>query len=299
MVDTRRGVFLGAGAYLLWGLFPLYWPLLDPAGAVEVLSHRVLWSLLVVGALLAFTRRAAELREVLHDPRRFGRLSLAAVLIGANWFTYIYGVTHGQVVETSLGYFINPIVTVLLGVVVLKERLRPTQWVAIGAAGLAVLVLTVQNGGPPWIALVLALSFGGYGLLKKTAGVGAVAGLAVETAVLAPLAAGYLAVLGVRGDLVFGSAGAGNALLLMSAGVVTAIPLLLFGAAATRVPLTTLGLLQYVTPTMQFLLAVLVLGEPLPLLRLVGFAMVWAGLLVFTVDVVRHRQQRLPVLDPV
>lgn len=300
MVDTRRGVLLGAGAFFLWGLFPLYWPLLEPAGPFEVLSHRVLWSLLAVGALVAVTRRSADIQVVLRDRRRLSRLSLAAVLIGGNWFTYIYGVTHGHVVETSLGYFINPIVTVLLAVLVLKERLRPTQWVAIGTATVAVLVLTVENGRPPWIALVLAFSFGGYGLLKKTAGVGAMVGLLVETAVLAPVAVGCLAVLAVQGDLVFGSAGAGNALLLVSAGVVTAVPLLMFGSAATRVPLATLGLLQYLTPTMQFLIAVVLLHERLPLLRLVGFALVWAGLAVFTLDLARNRrQQRLTVLEPV
>lgn len=291
----------GAGAYFLWGLFPLYWPLLEPAGPGEVLAHRVLWSLVVVAALLVAARRLTEVRAVLRDRARMLRLSAASVLIGLNWFTYIYGVTHDHVVETSLGYFINPIVTVLLGVVVLKERLRPTQWVAIGAATVAVLVLSVQNGSPPWIALVLAFSFGGYGLLKKTAAVGAVEGLAVETAVMAPVAAAYLLVLTTRGDLVFGTEGVGHALLLVGAGVVTAIPLLLFGAAASRVPLTTLGLLQYLAPTLQFLIGVALYDEPLPLLRLVGFALVWAGLAIFTADLVRHhrRQLRIVVAEPV
>ena len=291
----------GAGAYFLWGLFPLYWPLLEPAGPGEVLAHRVLWSLVVVAALLVVARRLSEVRAVLGDPTRMVRLSAASVLIGINWFTYIYGVTHDHVVETSLGYFINPIVTVLLGVVVLKERLRPTQWVAIGAATVAVLVLSVQNGSPPWIALVLAFSFGGYGLLKKTAAVGAVEGLAVETAVMAPVAAAYLLVLTARGDLVFGTEGVGHALLLVGAGVVTAIPLLLFGAAASRVPLSTLGLLQYLAPTLQFLIGVALYDEPLPLLRLVGFALVWAGLAIFTADLVRHhrRQLRIAVAEPV
>ncbi|MDP3711771.1 MAG: EamA family transporter RarD [Mycobacteriales bacterium] len=301
MVESRKGVLYGAGAYFLWGLFPLYWPLLEPAGPGEVLAHRVLWSLVVVAALLVAARRLTEVRAVLRDRARMLRLSAASVLIGLNWFTYIYGVTHDHVVETSLGYFINPIVTVLLGVVVLKERLRPTQWVAIGAATVAVLVLSVQNGSPPWIALVLAFSFGGYGLLKKTAAVGAVEGLAVETAVMAPVAAAYLLVLTTRGDLVFGTEGVGHALLLVGAGVVTAIPLLLFGAAASRVPLTTLGLLQYLAPTLQFLIGVALYDEPLPLLRLVGFALVWAGLAIFTADLVRHhrRQLRIVVAEPV
>jgi chloramphenicol-sensitive protein RarD len=301
VVESRKGVLYGAGAYFLWGLFPLYWPLLEPAGPGEVLAHRVLWSLVVVAALLVAARRLTEVRAVLGDRTRMVRLSAASVLIGINWFTYIYGVTHDHVVETSLGYFINPIVTVLLGVVVLKERLRPTQWVAIGAATVAVLVLSVQNGSPPWIALVLAFSFGGYGLLKKTAAVGAVEGLAVETAVMAPVAAAYLLILTTRGDLVFGTEGVGHALLLVGAGVVTAIPLLLFGAAASRVPLSTLGLLQYLAPTLQFLIGVALYDEPLPLLRLVGFALVWAGLAIFTADLVRHhrRQLRIVVAEPV
>jgi chloramphenicol-sensitive protein RarD len=297
---TRRGVLYGASAYLLWGLFPLYWPLLEPAGALEVLAHRILWSLVVVAVLLAATRRTAALKAAVADRRRLLRLALAAVVIAVNWGTYIYGVTSEQVVETSLGYFVNPIVTVLLGVVVLGERLRPAQWTALGAAFVAVLVLTVENGSPPWIALVLAFSFGAYGLLKKTAGVGAVEGLALETAVLLPVAALYVTVLGVSGDGTFGGEGAGHAGLLALSGVITAVPLLLFGAAASRVPLTTLGILQYLAPTMQFLLGVTLFDEPLPLAKLVGFVLVWLGLVLFTADLVRHhrRATRLAVTAP-
>jgi chloramphenicol-sensitive protein RarD len=299
--DARRGTLYGAAAYLLWGLFPLYWPLLEPAGAVEVLSHRIVWSLVVVAVLLAVTRRVARVRAAVRDRRRLLLVSAASVVIAVNWGTYIYGVTNGHVVETSLGYFINPIVTVLLGVVVLGERLRPVQWTALGAAGVAVAVLTVENGRPPWIALVLAFSFGAYGLLKKTAGVGAVEGLAIETAVLFPVAAGYLALLGVSGTATFGSEGVGHAALLLGAGAVTAVPLLLFGAAASRVTLTTLGLLQYLAPTMQFALGVTLFDEPLPVARLLGFVLVWIGLALFTADLVRHhrRQARLAVAAPV
>ncbi len=273
----RKGVLLGAGAYLLWGLFPLYWPLLEPAGAVEVLAHRVLWSLVVVLLLLAGLGGLRGLRPVVRDRGRMWRLSLAAVVVAVNWGTYIYGVSSGQVVQTSLGYFINPIVTVLLGVVVLGERLRPVQWSALGVAAVAVGVLTVEAGEPPYLALVLAFTFGTYGLLKKTAGVGAVEGLAVETAVLFPVAALYVAVLGATGAATFGSEGPLHAGLLALSGIVTAVPLLLFGAAASRVPLTTLGLLQYLAPTMQFLLGVTVFDEPLPLLELAGFVLVWTG----------------------
>ena len=293
MTSTRRGTLYGAGAYLLWGLFPLYWPLLAPAGALEVLAHRILWSLVVVVVLLGVARRLPQLRAAVRDRRRLAQISLAAVVIAVNWGTYIYGVTNDRVVETSLGYFVNPIVTVLLGVLVLGERLRPVQWVAMGAALVAVVVLTVENGSPPWIALILAFSFGTYGLLKKTAGVGAVEGLAIETAVLFPVATAYVVTIGITGQGTFTSEGGGHAVLLVLAGVVTAVPLLLFGAAASRVPLTTLGVLQYLAPTMQFLLGVTLFDEPLPIVRLLGFVLIWIGLALFTVDLIRHHRQQL------
>lgn len=300
MTSTRRGTLYGAGAYLLWGLFPLYWPLLKPAGAVEVLAHRIVWSLVVVVVLLAVLRRTASLRAVVRDRSRMWRLTLAAVVIAVNWGTYIWGVTNGHVLDTSLGYFVNPIVTVLLGVLVLGEQLRRLQWVALALAALAVVVLTVEAGAPPWIALVLAFSFGTYGLLKKTAGVGAVEGLGVETLVLLVPAGAYLALLTSAGGNTFGGLGAGHAVLLALSGLVTAVPLLLFGAAATRVPLTTLGLLQYLAPTIQFLLGTLLFGEPLSTGRLAGFALVWAALVLFTSETVRSRRQmRLAVPEPV
>ena len=297
---ARRGAAYGAGAYLLWGLFPLYWPLLEPSDSLEVLAHRVLWSLLVVALLLAATGRTGNLRAVAADRGLVLRLAVAAVVVAVNWGAYIYGVTSGQVVETSLGYFVNPIVTVLLAVLVLGERLRPVQWTALGVAFVAVLVLSVENGRPPWIALLLAFSFATYGLIKKTAAVGAVEGLAVETAVLFPLAAGYVGYLVVTGASTFGTEGAGHAALLATTGLVTAVPLLLFASAATRVSLTALGLLQYLEPTLQFLLGVLVLGEPLPPVKLAGFVLVWCALALFTADLVRHhrRQLRLAVAAP-
>ena len=300
MTSTRRGTLLGAAAYLLWGLFPLYWPLLEPSGSLEVLAHRVLWSLVLVVVLLAATGRLAVVRTVVADRRRLLQLTAAAVVIAVNWGTYIYGVTHDRVVETSLGYFVNPIVTVLLGVLVLGERLRPAQWTALGAAFVAVLVLTVENGRPPWLALLLAFSFGAYGLLKKTARVGAVEGLAVETAVLLPVAGLYVAVLGATGEGTFGTEGPGHAALLALSGLVTAVPLLAFGAAASRVSLTTLGLLQYLAPTLQFALGVTLFDEPLPPVKLLGFVLVWAGLALFTADLVRHhrRSLRLAVAAP-
>ena len=293
-------MLFAASAYLMWGLFPLYWPLLAPSSSLEVLAHRVLWTLVVVVVLLAVGRRLGPLREVARDRRRLLRLTLAAVVIAVNWGTYIYGVTNDHVVETSLGYFINPIVTVLMGVVFLGERLRRAQWAAMALALVAVLVLTIANGSPPYIALVLAFSFGTYGLLKKTARTGTVEGLAVETVVLLPVAALFVTFLGVSGEGTFGSEGVGHAGLLAFSGLITAVPLLLFGAAASRVSLTTLGVLQYLAPTMQFLLGITLFDEPLPPVRLLGFVLVWAGLALFTADLVRHRrrQLRLAVTTP-
>jgi chloramphenicol-sensitive protein RarD len=299
--DTRRGAVFGATAYLLWGIFPLYFPLLDPAGAVEVLAHRVVWSLVVVAVLVQVMHRWDTVREVLADRRKVARLAAAAAFLAVNWGVYIYGVTTDRVVETSLGYFINPLVTVMLGVVVLRERLRPLQWTALGIATVAVVFLAVQSGRLPWISLVLAVSFGIYGLLKKTSHVGALEGLTVETAVLAPLALLYIAAIQVSGDATAVSHGVGHAVLLMLVGVITAVPLLFFGAAASRVPLTTLGVLQYLAPTVQFLLGVLVFHEEMGLARLLGFCLVWAALGVFTADLLgaRRRAIRFAVPEPV
>ena len=300
MSETRRGIGLGALAYVLWGGFPLYFPLLRPASPLEVLAHRVVWSLLVMAILVQLTRRWTSVLAVLADPARLRRLAAAALFLAVNWGVYIYGVTSGRVVETSLGYFINPLVTVLMGVVVLHEELRRVQWAALGVAGLAVVVLSVQNGHPPWLALILAGSFGSYGLLKKTADVGAIEGLAVETAVLAPVALGYLVWSGLRGDSTFASHGVGHASLLISTGIVTAFPLLCFGAAAALIPLTTLGVLQYLAPTLQFVIGVLVLGEELGLVKLLGFCLVWIALAAFTVDLVANaRRTGVRVAEPV
>jgi chloramphenicol-sensitive protein RarD len=283
---SRSGTTYGIAAYACWGIFPLYWPLLEPAGALEVLAHRVLWSLLVVVALVAIgTATVRGLRR-----GQVCRLAIAAVLLAVNWGTYIYGVNSDQVVETSLGYFINPLVSVALGVLVLGERLRPLQQVAIGIAFVAVIVLTIEAGHPPLIALVLAFSFGTYGLLKKQAAVGAVASLAVETAVLAPVALGYVVVLAATGHSHFATNGAGHALLLASAGPVTAVPLLCFGAAATRIPLSSLGVLQYLAPTLQLLCGLFVSHEPFGVPQAVGFGLVWVALLLFTSDLVRSRR---------
>jgi chloramphenicol-sensitive protein RarD len=293
VTDARRGFLLGAAAYSMWGLFPLYWRLLEPAGAVEILAHRIVWSLLTMVVLTLALRRTSQLRAILHDRRVLLLLLVAAAVITLNWGGFIYGVNADRVVEVSLGYFINPLVTVVLGVVVLGERLRPRQWVAIGIAMLAVLVLTVDYGHPPWIAFLLAASFGTYGLAKKKADVEAVESLTFETLVLAPVALGYLVWLSVAGRGHFTTAGAGHAALLVTTGLVTAVPLICFGAAAIRIPMTTLGLLQYLAPTIQFVLGLVVFHEGLSLVKWIGFALVWLALALFTADALRHRQTQL------
>ena len=289
MDNHRRGLAAGVSAYLLWGLFPLYWPLLEPAAPVEILAHRIAWSLVFVAGLLALTAGFGWVRTL--GRRRAGMLTLAAVLVTINWGTYIYGVNSEHVVETSLGYFINPLVTVALAVTVLGERLTRLQGVAVAIAAAAVLVLTIDYGRPPYIALTLACSFGLYGLIKKRAGVGGMQSLGFETAVLAPAALAYLLVLGANGDGTFTTEGAGHALLLAFGGVFTAVPLMLFGAAAIRIPLTTLGLIQYLAPTLQFAIGVLIYTEPMPASRLAGFALVWVALAVFTWDAIRHSRR--------
>ncbi|HEU4911270.1 MAG TPA: EamA family transporter RarD [Actinomycetes bacterium] len=291
MADERRGVAYGVACYFLWGLFPLYWPLLEPAGAVEIAAHRIVWSLVFVLGLLAIRRSWSWARPLLRDPASMVRMALAAALIGGNWCIYIWGVNNEHVVETSLGYFINPVVTVMIGVLVLQERLRPLQWAAVALGAVAVVVLTVDYGRPPWIALGLAFSFAAYGLLKKQVGarVGAVQSLTVETAVLFLPALGWLVLLESRGDGQLGHSGVGHGLLLASAGIATAVPLLFFAAAARRVPLSLLGMLQYLAPVLQFLTGVLLYREPMPASRLAGFALVWAALVVLSADGLRNR----------
>lgn len=282
--DHRRGLIYGLAAYLLWGIFPLYYPLLEPAGPVEIVANRIVWSLVVVVFLLAFRRRWAWIRPLLRDRRQLLLLGGAAIVIAVNWGTYVYGVNSDQVVETSLGYFINPLVSILFGVVLFKERLRRWQWFAAGLGAVAVLVLTIDYGRLPWIALILAFSFGTYGLLKKTIGMGTIESLSVETALLFLPAMGFLVFLNVQGTSALQEQGALSAALLTTTGLVTAIPLLFFGAAATRIPLTWIGLLQYTAPVLQFLIGVTIYHEPMPASRLIGFSLVWAALAILAVD---------------
>jgi len=293
MTDQRRGFLLGVTAYGLWGAFPLYFPLLEPAGADEILAHRILWSALTMGLLVVTLGRLPHFLAIVRTPRTRRILLVGAVVITSNWATYIWGVNHDHVVETSLGYFINPLVTVLMGVFLLGESMRRLQWAALGVAAVAVVVLTVDYGRPPWVALILAFSFGTYGLAKKQADVGAVEGLAFETAVLAPFAAAYVGWLVVSGQSTFGTDGAGHAVLLATTGIVTAIPLICFGAAATRLSMVTLGLLQFLAPVLQFLVGLLIVGEEMPVGRWIGFSLVWVALVVFTVESINHHRRQL------
>jgi chloramphenicol-sensitive protein RarD len=289
----RRGYLFGFLAFAAWGFFPLYFKLLRAAGPIEILAHRVVWSAVFVAVLLAGARNWRFLAALARRPRTLSGIALAAALIAVNWATYIYGVNSDHVVETSLGYFINPLVTVLLGVVVLRERLRTAQWAAVGVGTVAVAVLAVDYGRLPWIALTLACTFGLYGLTKKRLGLPAVEGLFVESAALALPALAYLGWLEARHTAAFGHAWWGLTALLVLSGAVTAVPLLLFAGAANRIPLSGLGLLQYLTPTLQLGCGVLVFHEPMPPGRLAGFALVWAALAVFTWDGVRQvRRQR-------
>lgn len=289
--ERRRGIAYGLGAYGMWGLVPLYWPLLDAAGPLEILAHRIIWSLVLAGLLLVVLRRRGWWRPISH-PRSLLLLAAASALIAVNWGCYIWAVNSGHVVEAALGYYINPILSVLLGVLVLHERLAGAQWAAVGLAGAAVLVLAVEYGHPPWVALVLASTFAAYGLAKKRLNAGALETITVESAALTPLALVYLGWLQATGALVFGHQGASTTLLLASSGLVTLVPLLLFAAAATRLPLSTVGLLQYVTPTAQFLLGVFYFGEQMSPARWAGFGLVWAALIVLTVAGLRASRRR-------
>jgi chloramphenicol-sensitive protein RarD len=295
MSDERRGLLYGAAAYLLWGIFPLYFPLLEPAGPLEILANRIVWSLVVVALLLAVRRQWAWLRPLTRDRRRLLLLSGAAVAIALNWGTYIYGVNSNQVVETSLGYFINPLVSVMFGVILLNERLRRMQWSAVALGAFAVLVLAIDYGRLPWIALILAFSFGTYGLLKKTTDMGSLESLTVETGLLFLPALVFLVYLNIQGSSALQQEGAAQAALLTTTGLVTAVPLLLFGAAATRLPLTWIGLLQYSAPVLQFLIGVLVFNETMTTSRWIGFSLVWGALVLLTIDSLRaaHRNRTI------
>ncbi|MEQ6897170.1 EamA family transporter RarD [Microbacterium sp. KR10-403] len=295
---TAGGIYAFA-AYLLWGLFPLYFLTLLPTTPWEVVAWRVLLSLVFCVVALTVTRGWRAFGRIVRQPRLLGWTAAAGILIFVNWTVYLVATLTGHVIEASLGYFINPIVTVLLGVLVLRERLRPAQWTAIGIAVIAVVVIVVGYGQVPWISLLIAFSFGLYGLTKNRVGasVDAVSGLTLETAWLSPVAAGMLIWVGATSGITLGTAGAGHAVLLLLAGVVTAVPLLLFAAATRRAPLSLIGLLQFLTPILQFATGAFVLHETMPLERWIGFALVWVALIVLSVDSVRHARRQRGVAD--
>lgn len=282
----NRGLLLGLGAYSSWGLFPAFFPLLKPAGAFEVLAHRIVWTLLLMTVVLVVTRRLADLRTMTR--RTWGLLICASALISINWVIYIYAVNNGHVVDAALGYFINPLVSVTLGVAMFGERLNRAQWAALAIALTAVALLTVAAGSLPLIGLGLAASFGVYGAVKKVVPADPRVSVAVEAAVAGPLAVAYLIVLTVAGQSTFTGHGAWHLVLLMLCGPVTAIPLLMFAGAAQRLPLVTMGLLQYLTPGLQMAWGVFVGHEPMPVGRWAGFVLIWLALAVFTADAVRR-----------
>ena len=279
------------GAYLLWALFPLYFPLLEPAGAVEILAHRFVWTLVFMVIALSFMRAWPELKAA--SAKTWGTIFIAALLISVNWGVYVYLVNNGQVAEAALGYFINPLVSVLLAMIFFRESISRLQLGSVILATIAVIVLTIGVGHPPLGALALAFSFGFYGLMKKRVSLSSAASLTAESAVITPIALAYILWLSSNGQSTFTSEGTGHTLLMMSAGVATAIPLLLFGEGAKRLPLATLGLMQYLTPVLQITLAVTVLGEQLEPERWIGFFIIWGAVALFICDLIlKMRRQR-------
>ena len=286
----RQGTAYGFLAYLLWGAFPLYFHLLRPSGPWEILAHRIVWTLLLCGAVLLLRRELAWVVDLVRHPRRLGGVALAGVLIATNWALYTWAVLSGHVTEAALGYFLNPLVTVALGVLILRERLRPLQWAAVATGAVAAVYLTVDYGTPPWISFALAGSFATYSLLKNRLGgsLSPLQSLTGESLVILPVAVVILLALQQSDASTFLGHGTTHTLLLLSTGVATAVPLLLFAAAASRVPLSTVGLLQFLTPFLQLLSGVLLLGETVPPSRWAGFALVWFALLVLSVDMIRQ-----------
>jgi len=295
---SGRGVWIGAAAYTIWGLFPLYWKQLEFMPAGQIIAHRIVWSFVVLVPVLAWAtwrsrRDGTAAVGVAVSSASVGVYTVAALLIAVNWFTYVWAVNHDYVVETSLGYFITPLVNVLLGVAVLRESLRPGQWVAVGLAAGGVAYLTAVYGAVPWIALALAISFGTYGLVKKKAPMPPLPGLTLETGLLFVPAAAFLVAADVRGDGAFGHAGALPTMLMAGAGVVTTVPLLMFAMAVRHVPLSLIGILQFIAPTIQFFLGVFLYREPFSRSQLVGFGLVWTALAVFAMESWQQSQLKI------
>lgn len=289
----NKGIWNGLSAYILWGFFPIYWKLLHDVPALQVIGHRIAWSFILLIIVIVVTRQWKDFRSAALEPKTIAIYSIAAVLLSINWLIYVWGVNAGFIVETSLGYFINPLISVLLGVLFLRERLRIMQWIPIALAAAGVIYLTVTYGRLPWIALSLAVSFGIYGLMKKLAPLGSLYGLTLETALVFPIALVYLAFVGFTGTGSFLENSALTDILLIGTGAVTSIPLLMFASAARQIPLTMIGVLQYVAPTLQFLIGVFLYHEPFDQSRLIGFSLVWLALIIFWVE--NYLANRVPV----
>jgi chloramphenicol-sensitive protein RarD len=288
----NKGIWNGLGAYILWGFFPIYWKLLHQVPALQVIGHRIVWSFVLLIIFVLLTKQWAPLRSTLTS-KIIGIYTIAAILLSINWLIYVWGVNAGFIVETSLGYFINPLLSVLLGVVFLRERLRTMQWFPVTLAAMGVIYLTLSYGRLPWIALSLAFSFGIYGLVKKLAPLGSLYGLTLETAIVLPIALIYLTFVEFQGAGAFFHEGILTDLLLISTGLVTSIPLLLFASAARQIPLTVIGILQYIAPTLQFLIGVFLYHEPFDQSRLIGFSLVWLALIIFWLE--NYLANRMPV----
>ena len=289
----NKGIWNGLAAYVMWGFFPIYWKLLQKVPALQVIGHRISWSFILLIVVILLTRQWKDFRSAALTPKIIGIYAIAGVLLTINWLIYVWGVNSGFIVETSLGYFINPLISVLLGVLFLRERLRPVQSIPVGLAAAGVIYLTVTYGRLPWIALSLAVSFGFYGLMKKLAPLGSLYGLTLETALVFPLALIYLAFVGSNGTASFLHEGALTDILLIGTGLVTSIPLLMFASAARQIPLTMIGVLQYVAPTLQFLIGVFLYHESFDKSRLIGFGLVWLALVIFWVE--NYLANRMPV----
>jgi len=286
MSRHKLGLFFGASSYILWGLFPLYWPLVKPANPLEIVSHRAVWSLVFCLIALYFAKQFRTTFDMFRTPGVVLRFALSSALISVNWITYIWAVNHQHIVEASLGYYMQPIILVSLGVLAFKEKMRRTQWWAFGIATVGVIVLTLDFGRPPWVSFLLAGSWGSYSLVKKKLNLGALQGLAIETFISLPFYGGYLIYLALHGTGQFGNS-VKLTTLFIGAGVVTAVPLLLFNGATTRLPFTMIGLLQYLTPTIQFALAVWLRHEPMPGARWIGFVFIWIALIILGRDLIK------------
>jgi chloramphenicol-sensitive protein RarD len=294
----NKGIWYAIGAYASWGLFPIYWKLLHHVPALQLISHRIIWSFLALIVFILFLRQWSDFRSAAFSLRVFYVYLIAAVLIGINWLTYVWAVNAGHIIETSLGYFINPLLSVSMGVFFLHEHLRPRQWISIGLAAAGVLFLAIVHGSIPWIALTLAFSFAFYGLVKKTAPLGSLYGLTLETGILILPALFFLFISDVNGTGAFLHTGTTADILLAGAGIVTTIPLLLFASAARRIPLSLIGVLQYISPTLQFLIGVLIYHESFTLIQFIGYAIVWIALILFGMESFFAYRAQIAIMEP-